>query len=90
MPSRKASIKDARKSKKRTEHNLLQKKAFKKEEKKIDVLVAEKNATELRKQFNVMVSHFDKAAAKGIIHRNKAARKKAQLAKTLAKLSVTA
>jgi len=33
-------------------------------------------------------SAFDKAAAKGIVHRNKAARKKARLAKGLARATV--
>ena len=35
-------------------------------------------------------SAFDKAAAKGIVHRNKAARKKARLAKALRRTAVAA
>jgi small subunit ribosomal protein S20 len=35
-------------------------------------------------------SAFDKAAARGIIHRNKAARKKSRLAKAMAKAAVAA
>ncbi len=41
-------------------------------------------------EFQAMQKRLDKAAGKGVIHRNKAARKKSRLAKALRKASASA
>ena len=78
MPNIKAAVKWVRQSEKRTLRNLdaktRLKTLFKKAKSAQDPAVAAS-----------VESQFDKAAAKGIIHPNKAARKKSRLAKALAK-----
>ena len=55
--------------------------------KKFDALVASGDQTAVESVYNEAVSTVDKAAAKGVIHKNAANRKKAQLAKKLAACS---
>ena len=52
--------------------------------KSFDVVLAKGEKNEVEKAFVQTVSTVDKAAAKGVIHKNAANRKKAQLAKKLA------
>ena len=52
--------------------------------KRFDAVLANGEKAEVEKAFVQTVSTVDKAAAKGIIHKNAANRKKAQLAKKLA------
>jgi small subunit ribosomal protein S20 len=78
VPNIKAAVKWVRQSEKRTTRNLdtktRLKTLFKKAKAANDPAVASK-----------VEGQFDKAATKGIIHPNKAARKKSRLAKALAK-----
>jgi small subunit ribosomal protein S20 len=78
VPNIKAAVKWVRQSEKRTLRNLdaktRLKTLFKKAKASTDVAVA-----------SSVEAQFDKAARKGIIHPNKAARKKARLAKAIAK-----
>jgi small subunit ribosomal protein S20 len=78
VPNIKAAIKWVRQSEKRTQRNLDTKTRLKTLFKKA------KSAKSATVSSNVE-AQFDKAAAKGIIHPNKAARKKSRLAKALAK-----
>lgn len=48
--------------------------------------VAEKNSAEILQELQKAYSALDKAAKKGVIHKNTAARKKSRLAKAIAKL----
>lgn len=50
--------------------------------KKADLAVVE-NATNKEEAIKLAIKRVDQAAAKGLIHKNKAARKKSQLAKKL-------
>ncbi len=52
--------------------------------KSFDAIVAKGEKDEVEKAFVQTVSTVDKAAAKGVIHKNAANRKKAQLARKLA------
>lgn len=52
--------------------------------KSFDAVVASGDQTAAEKAFSKTVSTVDRAAAKGVIHKNAANRKKAQLAKKLA------
>jgi small subunit ribosomal protein S20 len=78
VPNIKAAVKWVRQSEKRTLRNLdaktRLKTLFKKAKSAKDPAVA-----------SLVEAQFDKAAGKGIIHPNKAARKKSRLAKALAK-----
>jgi small subunit ribosomal protein S20 len=78
VPNIKAAVKWVRQSEKRTQRNLDTKTRLKTLFKKA------KSAKSATVTSNVE-AQFDKAAAKGIIHPNKAARKKSRLAKALAK-----
>ncbi len=78
MPNIKAAVKWVRQSEKRTQRNLDTKTRLKTLFKKAK---SAKSATVT----SSVEAQFDKAAAKGIIHPNKAARKKSRLAKAVAK-----
>ena len=77
MPNIKAAIKWTRQTEKRTKRNLDVKTRLK------TVFKKAKNSTD-DVVFRAVESQFDKAAQKGIIHPNKAARKKSRLAKAVA------
>ncbi len=80
MPNMKAAEKWARQTEKREERNKVAKSRLKTLFKK--ALSGEQSGPEV-------ASAFDRAAGKGIIHPNKAARKKARLARALAKVATT-
>lgn len=83
MPNIKAAEKWVRQTEKRTKRNLDVKTRLKTVYKK----AATSGETEVVKSVE---SQFDKAAQKGIIHPNKAARKKSRLAKAAAKAGTAA
>ena len=74
MPNIKAAIKWTRQSEKRTKRNL---------DVKTRLKTLFKKATKGDETVSAVESQFDKAARKGIIHPNKAARKKSRLAKAV-------
>ena len=63
----------------KTAQNRSAKSALKTELKKFDAIVAEGNKAEAEAAYKTVVKAVDQAAAKGLIHANKAARKKSQL-----------
>lgn len=85
MPNIKSAIKRVKVSKKKTEFNKSQKSAVRTAEKKAQTAIESKSdkAGEL---VNEAVVKIDKAAGKGKIHKNTAARKKSRLAKSLNKM----
>lgn len=78
-----ANIKSAKKRikviEKKTLRNKMIKSALKTTIKKFETLVAQNNKEEAAVAFNTTVKALDMAASKGIIHKNKAARKKSRL-----------
>jgi small subunit ribosomal protein S20 len=78
VPNIKAAVKWVRQSEKRTQRNLDAKTRLK-------TLFKKAKASNDPATTSQVESQFDKAAKKGIIHPNKAARKKARLAKALSK-----
>jgi len=85
MPLRhKSAQKRARQAKKRTERNKAVKTVIKSSVKK---LVATKDKATAESELKNTTAILDRAAAKGIIHKNKAANKKSELAKRVKKLS---
>lgn len=55
--------------------------------KQLETEVAEGQAEEAAKTATFLTSRIDKAAAKGVLHKNNAAHKKSRVAHTLARLS---
>ena len=81
MPNIKSAAKRVQLEKVRNARNRAEKTALKTTLKKFDVAVAEGDRDAAAATYKVAVKTVDKAAAKGLIHKNKAARLKSQLAK---------
>jgi small subunit ribosomal protein S20 len=82
VPNIKAAVKWVRQSEKRTLRNLAAKTRLK-------TLFKKAKSANNPAVTSSVEAQFDKAASKGIIHPNKAARKKARLARALSKASKT-
>ncbi|EQB88268.1 small subunit ribosomal protein S20 [Clostridium punense] len=86
-----ANIKSAKKRIKvtqaKTMRNTMIKSALKTKIKKYEAAIASKDVELAKESFKVVVKALDMAASKGIIHKNKAARKKSRLATRLNSLS---
>jgi len=83
LPNIKAAEKWARQSEKRTTQN-------KERRTRLKTIYKKAVASQDPEFAKSVESQFDKAANSGVIHKNKAARKKSRLAKALAKASVAA
>lgn len=83
MPILHAAYKSIKVTKKKTARNQSVKSRLKRETKKFIELLASKKIDEAKKELNHLISEFDKASSKGIIHKNTASRKKARLVKKL-------
>lgn len=83
MPQIKSAIKRVKVTKVKTDNNRSAKTAMRTVVKKFENGVADGKADVA--MLNVTASAIDKAASKGVIHKNAANRKKARLAKRLAK-----
>ncbi|MDP3790714.1 MAG: 30S ribosomal protein S20 [Candidatus Omnitrophota bacterium] len=84
MPIKRASFKDLRKSKKRHVRNVSLSSELNSLTKKFDSLVAAKKTDEAKTFLKTLASKIDKAASKGIIHRNAASRRISRLTKKIA------
>ena len=89
MPIKRASFKDLRKSKKRHYKNISTKSELHSVIKKFETLISDKKTDEAKAILITIVSKIDKAASKGILHKNAAARKISRLTKKLASTSKT-
>lgn len=87
MPRRKTSLKAQRKDKKRHLRNLKIKRDMKKTIKKFRTYLLAKNISEAKTFLSTVFSKLDKAAKKGIIKKNNAARKKSHLSRELSKIT---
>jgi small subunit ribosomal protein S20 len=81
MPITKSAKKALRGSLKKRVQNDRNKKKMKEAVKGVEKLVKEKNPTEAKKLLNQAYSAIDKAAKKGVIKKNTAARKKSRLSR---------
>ncbi len=82
MPHTRSAKKNLRKSEKHRLHNRAVIKSLKTQIKRTTA-AAEGTIEQLQQEYNLAAKKLDKAAAKQIIHRNLAARKKSQLARLL-------
>src|SRR5882762_2264648 len=85
MPHLKSGKKRLRQNIKRRDHNRAVKKALKKQLKVVFEFGGDKAKTveDLKKEALTAVKKLDKAAARRVIHRNTAARKKSQIARLI-------
>lgn len=79
MPIKKASIKDLRKTKKRTVRNTGVKRQVEYLVKSLEELVAQKKTAELKAALTATIKKIDKAAKTGVLHKNTASRMKSRL-----------
>jgi small subunit ribosomal protein S20 len=84
LPNIKSAIKRVKVSEKKNLRNRIVKTKVKTAIKKFDAELAA-NPANAGAQYSATASAIDKAAAKGIMHKNAASRKKARLARQLAK-----
>ena len=83
MANLKSSIKRIRSSRRRAEHNRITRSTARTYVKKARRLIEEGKLEEAQEVVRKAVSALDKAAQKGVIHRNNAARHKSRLVKQL-------
>lgn len=87
MANTKSALKRARKAEERRRLNMQKRSALKTAVKKLSQKLAQGDRAEVQSLYNELASQADKIAAQGVIHRNKAARIKARLARRLVKLA---
>ncbi len=82
MPNIKSAIKRVKVSEKNRAHNITVKSSMRTAVKKAEAAIVN-NDSEATTAFATAASKLDKAAAKGLIHKNAAARKKSRMMKKL-------
>lgn len=87
MPNIKSAKKRVQVEKVKNLRNQIQKSHLKTSSKKFETILASGDKAEVSAAFSSAVSTIDKAVAKGLIHKNTAARKKSVLAQKLNALS---
>ena len=85
MPIKHAALRQMRKDRKRASRNLAQRSELKTLRKQLRTLAAAKNQVEAKKLLPLVMKQFDKAANKGLIHKNVASRTKSRLTKLIAR-----
>ena len=90
MPNIKSAIKRAKTSEKRRLRNASQKSALRTSIKAVESAIGNNEAETAKSALIAASKKLDKAASKGLIHKNAAARKKSRLAKRLNALSAQA
>ena len=85
MPIQKASFKSVRKDARRHIRNVRITSELKSLHKKFDSLIDAKKPAEAKAVLTTLISHIDKAASKGIFHRNTSSRQVSRLSKRLKK-----
>ena len=87
MPQRRAGIKDLRKNRVRSMHNMDIRTELKKTIKKYLTAISTKNKAEASGDLKIVYKKLDKAAKRNIISKNTASRRKSRFSKLLASLS---
>ena len=83
MANSKSAAKSARKSVRRRDRNASVISSLKSQQKKLRTVISSGDATVAKAEFDKLASALDKAAKRGIIHRNVANRRKGRLNKAL-------
>ena len=87
MPNIKSAIKRVKINDKKRAKNITVKSAMRTSVKKVEAAIVTNDATAVTTTFADAASKLDKAAAKGLIHKNAAARKKSRLMKKMNSLN---
>lgn len=87
MPIIKSAIKRVKQDAKRRERNRVVKDELKSRIKALNKVVTNGDSKKVEKALNDVYSQIDKAVKKNLLHKHTAARKKSQLAKTIASLA---
>jgi small subunit ribosomal protein S20 len=83
MPNIKSAIKRVKTTEVRNAQNTTVKSSMRTAVKKVEAAITTNDSTTAKNAYATAASQLDKAAAKGLIHKNAAARKKARLMKKL-------
>jgi small subunit ribosomal protein S20 len=83
LPIKRTAYKELHKSKTRHLRNITIKSELRTLAKRVEKLISDKNAKEAKELLKTLASKSDKAASKGIIHKNSASRKISRLTKKL-------
>ncbi|WP_457679068.1 30S ribosomal protein S20 [Thermovibrio sp.] len=86
MPNTKSAKKRLRQSIKRRQRNRYYVRRMKTEAKKVLEAVAQKDLEKAKEQLRVAMKWIERAAARGAIHKNEAARRQSRVASAVAKL----
>ena len=87
MPNIKSAIKRVKINDKKSAQNITVKSAMRTSVKKVEAAIVLNDATAAATTFTDASSKLDKAASKGLIHKNAAARKKSRLMKKMNSLN---
>ncbi|MRN55769.1 30S ribosomal protein S20 [Paenibacillus sp. 19GGS1-52] len=90
MPNIKSAVKRVKTNEKRRALNVSQKSALRTVVKTADIALAGTEVVTAQTAFQAASKKLDKAASKGLVHKNAAARKKSRLAKKLNALTAQA
>jgi len=85
LANTRSAIKQARQNTKRRDHNRIYRSSPRTHVKKVRRLIENAELDQAQTELTAAISALDKAAQKGIIHKNNAARRKSRLAKLLRK-----
>ncbi|MFD2671593.1 30S ribosomal protein S20 [Marinicrinis sediminis] len=88
MPNIKSAIKRVKSSEKRRLHNASLKSSLRTSLKAVDTAIASNDAETAKSALVAAVKKLDKAASKGLIHKNEANRRKSRLTKKVNQLAV--
>lgn len=83
MPHRPSALKALKQSRKKQLRNKIVKSRLRTEQNKLDRMLERGDAEDARKQLDLVVKLFQRAASKHVIHENRAARKQAQYQRRL-------
>lgn len=83
MPNIKSAIKRVKSNEKRRIQNTAQKSSLRTAIKAVEVAVADNNVAKAQEALLLATKKIDKAATKGLVHKNAAARQKSRLAKKI-------
>lgn len=89
MPIKHAALKQIRKDRKRQERNQSMRSELRTLTKRLVVLLTSQKLDEARAQMQLLAKKYDRAASKGLVHPNTAARYKSRLTRQLNKRAAT-
>jgi small subunit ribosomal protein S20 len=90
VANHKSAIKRVRQNRKRNERNRQQRSKMRTLIKNVETALAEQNSEKAQTDLAAAIRILDKSASKGLIHKNKAARKKSALTRHLNRLAAQA